>query len=579
MPSSRHLQWVELREFGSLWTSSDRFLMPANGAQIMSGCHPQLGGGLRAFFKPIVVMDTLGMPSETTNTITGATVIRHHDGYPFMLAITHNTVPSGVPDGGDIYENVQLWCRGNLIDTSPIDPEERWRLITSGNTFDGTDEDEGNGATPNKRQHSFAIIPAATLGVSPAIFFTLNIGSTVGGLWQVTNAGVGTASLPQLARTTFATEDARQTNLGPIISHQARLVFATSDGISFSDPGGGNIPTGIGTDTKWIQLSAKGYDPPDSYPAWMLAVPPSDLLVGTIRGEVYVIQGDLADPAIRELGRWGGTISHQPVNTAYGPIVIFPNSGPTVFGLDGQTQPLAVQLDESIWTVDPVETGFGTLDFSNDFLFAPNQHDSDDLSVATTLNNGALVYDFRTRAWFTSAHPEAAELPCPRWIFAENIMQEGGVLVMSGRPIEPDTLQPLVYRFGTTSGVDSVRRRASIWEWQSAPLRSPDGRRVEVRELHFGTSGFGIAGTLEVTLTSDTGETQTRTIDVAEGRNTTIVAARLAGEYVDVTIKSKSNDDDVEAPMLDSLNIGWTPRQAQRFRQSGGYLHGYSTGF
>src|SRR5688572_27528446 len=65
------LNWLEIKEFGGLWTAGSSFLMPADRAQVMSGCHPQPGGGLRAFLRVASTVDGTALDNGTNDLPVG----------------------------------------------------------------------------------------------------------------------------------------------------------------------------------------------------------------------------------------------------------------------------------------------------------------------------------------------------------------------------------------------------------------------------------------------------------------------------------------------------------------------------
>lgn len=339
-----------------------------------------------------------------------------------------------------------------------------------------------------------------------------------------------------------------------VTTHQARLVTGYRDMVRFSAPGSDSFSAaGSGfirvNPAGWSTLGDRRHD--GAVVAWILPVPPGDLIVATRDGSVYNVQGDLGDPTVRELGRWNGMLAHEPALTTHGPVLILPHQGVSIMNLDGQVESLSTSLNPSIWGSEWPHTGLGRLDATERYLWAPNPHRSDD----TRITNGALVYDFDTRAWFTSSHPDEVQIDRPRFMHGDPRPRDPGMWVI-GRPSWDETV-PFVYRYGLASNdgrpSDSMREdRASVWEWQSAPFREPGGRRLIIREVQIPAHAFNETSTLTVTV----GNT-TRVVNLTAGRNVCRILFQEQAETLDITVKAESHDDAVEAPMIDAVRAGW----------------------
>src|SRR5690606_36207420 len=95
MPAPQHLKWTEFRQFKGLWTSGEKLLMPTDAAQVMSGCSPQPGGGLRAWFKPQVVATAHGMQvlDGLSHEITGFGTLGYSADNDPLVIVTMHRVP------------------------------------------------------------------------------------------------------------------------------------------------------------------------------------------------------------------------------------------------------------------------------------------------------------------------------------------------------------------------------------------------------------------------------------------------------------------------------------------------------
>lgn len=343
-----------------------------------------------------------------------------------------------------------------------------------------------------------------------------------------------------------------------VVEHQARLVAGYKDQIKFSAP---NTSDFSAAGSGFITLSPEGWEfsavvNEGPLIAWMVSVPPGDLIVATRNGRIYNVQGDLADPTVRELGRWTTALTHEPVNTPKGVFFILPNQGVARLGLDGSAELVSQGILPSIWNLTEPEVGLGQLAGTERYVFCPNQHKT------TEHKNGALVYDADTGAWFTSTHSDDYPIANPKFMQADNNPRSSGIWVCAGRipkdAGEGGDITEFIFQF-QTGGVDgaslTTELRNPTWEWKSAPLRSPDGRRVRIREVQIATHAFNSnTSTLAVTVN---GTTVTRTL--AAGRQVETFLFDQRAETLDVTVKAKSNDAAIEAPIMEAIRVGWQP--------------------
>jgi hypothetical protein len=337
------------------------------------------------------------------------------------------------------------------------------------------------------------------------------------------------------------------------VEHQARVVAASRDMVAFSAPGDQTFTEAGGG---FIILSGEGWlhettgeIREGALIAWMLSVPPGDFLAATRDGKVYNIQGDFNDPTVRELGRWTTMVPHEAVSTPNGIFFILPNNGVSALSLDGSVTNISPSISPSVWNLPNPPTGLGQLTATERFLFAPNNHTDGDLL------NGPLVYDFETKAWFTATHPNEADIPNPRFMQADNNPRESGVWVVASGTLGA-SVDDLIFHYPTGGADDAsltTEDRAAYWLFQSAPLRHPGGRYLDIREVHIPVHAFNNnTSTLTVTIGNTT---HVRTL--ASGRQVETFLFRERGEFLDITIYSKSNDDAVEAPMIETARIGY----------------------
>lgn len=560
MPGAENLTWTEIAEFGSLWTTKGTTLasanMPPNAATIMSGCHPQPGGGLRAFYAPTGYVAGEGLSytgggSSANEQVAGLAVFPREPNAAFsdlsvprddFLVMTHDPVTSNpLPAAWN------LWARRTA------EPDAAWTRVTTTAPFAGLNSAYGLGTVP--RQSFFTAFPTGTAGsLAEGYAFMANTCSAAGSVGPYTfDFGALTcARLPALP--TFS--DAG----GPMTLHQGRLVFASNHTIWFTRPNTTTVDA-----TNFIGLG--GARTVLGLITWMVAVPPSDLIVGTGDGRVFSIQGDLADPIVRELGTYAESYTHLPILTPRGIAVMLPG-GVFLAGTDGGWNHLSQPIDPAAFgsVREPDTDGTGALTFTQDYLFTPNYHGAA-ADAADVRNTGPLVYDFRTNAWFTSTHPDQAipgtattagtALHRPKFLAANRNFGSSGVYVATTGVTHAASV-PVVTRIQTGSTRTEAEVRNSVFEWQSAPLRAPDGRTVNLREIVLQAGRCG-TGTISLSVVTPTG-TVTRTF-VSAGVDQQFFRAQFneRAEAVQVRIKCVGSTATTEAPSIESVRFGWRP--------------------
>lgn len=543
MPANNHLQWTELRKFGGLW-SAELAAMPSNAAQIMSGCHPQPNGGLRAFYK---VVDTIpgtdlnngGTSDEMVGfevkTLSSST-LSSAGSQPLFLAATIDV--SGVNPVNDL--QLFRWRDYGTPDTA-------WqRYTTAGAAWAG----DGSAVySPSTYPAAFARMDIG--GKSQDFFLPAPIADNVdGGVYLIDPDDSATSK-------SNASNNART-----LVVHQSRLVVGNRDEVRFSPPGSADFTaTGSGffipNPGGWDGVIAGQYNE-EAIPAWMLPIPPGDLIVCTRDGNIYNVQGDIADPTIRELTKTSSALPHLPANTPAGIFIIVPQRGIHLLSPDGTLSPVSLSLRPSIWNPDDVRPrDLGQLAYSSGFLFAPNNH------TESGLTNGALVFDTDTGAWFTSTHSDDATITTPRFMRPVKLPGSAGVWIASDRTLAAGTeTQDLLFHIRTGGGYSvATDERAATWEWRSAPLRDPLGHIVEVREVQLNVNARNAASTIAVRVQDHAGNGTTITRTLPSGVSVQSFLFRERDQALEVNIKAKSNDAAVEAPALEAARFGFRARQ------------------
>lgn len=557
------LDWIEITEWGGLWTNGKQTLMPANKAQVMSGCHPQVGGGLRAFFKVTETMPGNGLTANQVAvgfnvTIKGLGPLAEMDSWEALHSVGYPPTQTK-----PVFTLVTVDSTGGLADNWRIWSWDQAQAVTAWDDFPGDFEGLdyfGHSPRPSPPSFATALIQdmatyTGSVGNDYSVdFIALAIQEEPDGV----NEGSGIYQLTRtngvLSTTRVLTGDfGNASGASAMVEHQARLVVGHHDDIRFTPPGSLDFGT---TGSGHLGLHPSGWFPntelgvnEGALVAWMISVPPGDLIVATRGGRIYNVQGDLGDPTVRELGRWAVMAAHEPVNTPHGIFFIIPNQGVHRLGLDGSAEPISPDLSPTIWNPVLPKVGLGQLTADERFLFAPNQH------TAAEHKNGALVYDTQTRAWFTSTHADDFTITNPRLMKADNNPQDSGVWVMSSQVLNGSASPAVAWHYRTGGSVDSgvtTEARGSTWEVKTAPLRHPAGRRLVIREVRIPCFSFNASSTLAVSVN---GTTITRTLPA--GQSTQVFLFKQEDNLLDVNVKAKSNDAAVEAPMTEAWRIGY----------------------
>jgi hypothetical protein len=495
MPVNDHLSWFEVTNFApGLWTNSTQD-MPATAAQQMDDCYPYPGGGLRAFFASTAQMLTnSGISSAKVcrgfyvhhnqinvfNSGVGSDQVTFDANYAVM---TSNPTSFPFVDSGFIFYDF----RNALFFTAP---DTTWQ---SRKVF--LDAVAPNGGTTYQSQ--FTGYEQAA-GPNDYVVFTAN------------TPGAGEAGA---YRHTFGSAPTLLFGSGAqCCMHQSRLVVASSGAVRFTDAGGLVL---TGTITPAPGLPGQGI-------AWLAPISPSDLLVGTLGGSIYNIQGDLADPTVRSLGQLQSSSgAYNPIFTPNGLVVVAPHDGAYFMDGSGGTTKFTRQIDSENWV--PRQDGYslGQPAFLNGYLFL----------------QGGLVYDLATSAFFRIA----AMQNCV-YYDADRTNRTTGqrvIGVTSGAAF-------------TFPGVTFGSARATNFTWKSAPLHDPSGRQVQIREVQLIVRSYEAGAQLTVTVN---GTARTVTLGSAGRANPRFLFSESA-QQLDVTVRSVGGAGSTEAPTIESVRVG-----------------------
>lgn len=573
MAPSTHLQWTRIDKFKGLWDKGAPISMPGEFAQVMSGCHPQPNGGLRAFFKPRPFSTTQGLYRDASN--------------PAVVSGFYVT-PNSLWDFHVLTSKVSTAITTDVMRTPNANTLVR-------------------GASANSS--SWSSVATSIPTTDPAYAFELSHTAPLRNISGASGGGAGSQytvlrnAVDSLENDLylFNFSGLQEQNAGDtfwwnfLCAHQSRLVGAYGSSVVFSSPGVEDFTAASADPSNFINLAGGTV-------SWMIPYPPNDLIVGTEDGAIFNIQGDLDDPTVRTLVNQKSGLFHAQIAvlTAFGGVATGRN-GPFVIGPDGGTRQLATSLDEAHWWVPDyfgTEHGMvlcfdeGYLFCKSDGLYLRRAHnaridlynaanpstpvtyddaipagtawptDHDEWQAANELEtNGLLVHDFATDSWFMSAHPDVAEWPSPYIVASlqgatNNVGQTIGI--SSGEI--PAVARPLGY------SQDTAGMRASVWEWKSAPLRTNSGREVKLQSVQFGAYGHVTeaspdnVATVTITATAADGTQRTQTVDITGGRSDvyTVEFKQLLSAYVDVSLKADSGDTLIEAPTLEYFSFGWT---------------------
>lgn len=554
------LTWTEVTNFKGLYSAgfSGRpdVMTPADGFMVLSGCHPQPQGGLRAMWGVVDTVTASGITSGATAEAVAGFHVRSRRSTAAIYSSTEELVLYTHDANTTPLADWRLWRFRNTVDAS-------WSNV--GGPFSG-DTSFGPPAIPGPIQgffaeHAISLSPPgvafASAFVQSSMFLSANTQSANAGLYVV-NINTGTHTVVPGAGGLFG--------IGPIASHQARLVIGLYENIVWTDTNSLTMANPNANflvpaaDDAIIQTDSQSTD--RGMIAWICPVPPSDLMVCTLGGRLFNIQGDLLDPVVRELGRWAETAWQQPVLTPYGVACMSPNYGVQLLQPSGDNKLLSPQLSPALWRMNGAAggsnalIGMGRLAFSRSLLFCPNfspsvQHSGGLTNTANS--NGALIYDFDSDSWFTGPHADDAVITGGSvFAAADHTTGNSGVWLLAAQTFNgTGNAAYKIATGGSTLGSSAAERRATTWEAVTAPLRDPSGRQVEIRQIRLNIVALNSVSTVAVTVN---GTTNTATL--VDGAQVITLDFRERAQYLDIKIKAKSNTT-AEAPILESMAFGW----------------------
>lgn len=423
MPVNAHLTFTEITDFApGLITASD-WLMPANGSQTMTGCHPAVGGGLNACFR----------------------------GVPIDLKLSASTtIPS-------TYRVIGLFARGGLDPVvgpatgvekpdyymAAYDPTERrvyiYRLLRDQSYWELVKQHaqllfDQYQASVDINPVLFDSYTETTTGLSHVIWTTDAAGPNEDGLWSV---GVFTGDGPVWRKA--------YSRLSALAVQDTYIILAYGSTIVWADKfDGWSLAQSI-----TLQASRQGTRIRSITP-----LPPGDLLIGTHFAPWMLLQGGLSDPYLRQMSGARALLwSQQPATTTQGMAFISPAVGVVLTSNGEGFVDVSTQLDPATWASNNAEGvgGGGVAAFAGHFLIAPGGH----------------VWDQRTKSWFRTNELSGA---------AGHFQSTTDMAAQTCLTATNDPLA--LYLYGA---VDS--HPTSTYTWKSAPMRAPGGRRLRIREV------------------------------------------------------------------------------------------------
>lgn len=509
MPVNQHLTWVEIKDFTpGLYTNSD-WLMPANASQQLVDAFPQVGGGLRAFFKgsPYTVSG-IGTPSLER-------VIGLH-----ARGSVNFRVPIGT--GADRYLSTYYFnAAGSAGSKGKV---KMYRLDESNGDTVWTELTKVGGGTlafssvdsnsPDKTSFRFF----RQLAGSPNdqwIIAVIRYTGGDGGIYRLNyEDSPNHLVLIKMLNGTLQ-------NAGSMAIHQARLLVAgstdiTQGNIYFSVPG----DAATSETTGFLEV-----DPSQDLPGIMALTPspPSDLFVLREGAAPVLVQGDLENETSQVMGAGiSGNVLQDMAKMPEGYAFISPDG--YIYITDGVTfTPISQQLG-GIHGSSADTRGVGDLNFIEEFLFAPR----------------GLVYHMPTKAWFTQTQ----------------MAGEFHNVDLSTRKIWGPVGLGVNFTLAELNPVPlSTASRVSEWTWQSAPLASADGRRIGMREVQLYVRSYDANATVAVTVN---GVTNTQ-MCTSTGKQLLSFLFQTRNSVLDVTVVSTAGNAANEAPSLERARLGFEP--------------------
>jgi hypothetical protein len=494
MPGTEGLTPTLITDFSPGLYNANDWLVPAKGWQTMTDCYPQVGGGLRAFYKASSFSNS-GIVHAGDEVLIGAAgysglLDRDNDATVFDRYIsTYDTHTAGafVP---------------RIYRMDGTNDETTWSQIhrsTDGLPFASTAS-----ATPGKT--SFRIFMQTNGDLHMLI--VLRYAGSNNGLWRVlqTDLSSSDAIVHDL---NAVLGDAFGIKNGAIAIHAAKVVIGTGNGEIFW--------SNNGADGSWSAANFIPLDPnkDGARIRGLIGVEPSDLIAFREGAGFVVVQGDItSNPAVQV--QQGGILipkfDFDPCDTPMG-VVIISEDG-YMFLTDGRTnQNISQQLTPFTQSND--FNDFGSTVFTNEFIFGPR----------------GRIYHVPTKSWFlqTQLAGSVKALDTANTVWGN---------VADGASFNLATLSP-----------QNDSARVSSFTAKTAPIHGTDGRQVDIRQVDVYCKNYEAQSSVTVTVA---GHAVTKYMR-STGAQTLRFLFEQRKENLDVTFAS--NAPTLEAPSFDSVQL------------------------
>lgn len=499
MPGTEGLTPVLVQDFSpGLYNASD-WLVPAKGWQLMQDCYPQVGGGLRAFYKA-TPFSTSGIVHAADERIIGA------GGFSTLLArdlgstqFDRYIVTYDVHTGGAFLPRVYRMDGTNH--------ETTWSVLT--NSSGGVPLTSTAGNAPGKA--SFRIFTQTNGDLHMLI--VIRYGGSNNGLWRILQTDLS-ATAAILHDLNAALGDTYGVKNGAIAVHQAKVVIGSGNGqIIWSDNG---------ADGSWSAANNTKLDPnkDGARIRGLIGAEPSDLIAFREGAGFVVVQGDItSNPAVQvqQKGIVTPAFFFDPCETPMG--LVFISADGYMFLTDGRTnQNISAQL--APFTLSNDFSDFGDTVMGNEFIFGPR----------------GRCYHIPTKSWFTQTQLAGSV----------KAYDTGNIVwgnVADGTSFALATINP-----------QNDQARVSSYAAKSAPIHGTDGRQVDVRQIDAYIKNYVAGSSVTVTVS---GEAHTKYMRATGAQTLRFLFKNKRAENLDIRFDVNSNDGVTEAPSIDSCQY-WT---------------------
>ena len=490
MAVNDHLKWLDFKDLTQaqgLWDQNSTYLMPPEAFQILEDCYPQPDGGVRAFFK--ATDDAIATPGVDDISVERMEIISPlitSTGIAYLLVTSHATT------------GLQKWYYRAVGATT-------WSKIK---TFSAPSSFANRSSTTVTTYHD------NTNGRNVwAITTTHNKSdSTEDGLYLVRWDTGGITFVEQSPYT-----------VTPVVQYQSRLVYAKINTLVWTDPGAVAAPSV----DNFLTVQSGNNDVRDII-AVIVPYAPSQLLVGTVGSGWWVIDGDIEDPVVRQMGDdFNPWIAQVAARTQEG--IVFYEAGTGTF----MTQNLAANFQRLDLHLAPHAFDLMHSHVNSDgYIFAP----------------GGRVYDTKTSCWFSLSAGNTTATPIYSWHGQPSPGVNGLTFNKGVFGLQHKASGKIIrYQVDEVSGA-----RAESYRFKTAPLQAGNGRQAVIREIEIMVSSFHASSTIAVTV-----DGVTRTSDaIPVGTNVIRLPFKARGEYLDVLVTAASNASGYEAPMVEQYRIG-----------------------